>query len=286
MYVVSGATGHTGSAVAKTLLEKNLPVRVIVRNREKAAELEKLGSEIAIADLQDSEAVSEALKGATVLYLMNPPSYQAEDQFAELEKVINSFQTAIENSALEKIVVLSSIGGQLSSGTGNILTAYKLEKAFGNLDIPVTFIRAGSFMENWNPVLETAKTQGILPSFYQPLDQKVPQIAAFDIGRVAAAEMQEKTIGKKIIELAGFWLSPAESAEIIGKVLGKEVNSIAVPEDQWVGILSHHNSSKNAESLAEMFSGFNSGHIKFETQEYLPGKIDFEEFVRKAFSKI
>lgn len=282
MYIVSGATGNTGSIVAKTLLEKGLPVRVIVRSEEKGAKFAKLGAEIAVADLQNSDALTEALQGCKVLYLMNPPNYQAEDQFVETEKVIESFQTAIENSALEKIVVLSSIGGHLSSGTGNILTAYKLEQAFGDLEIPVTFIRAGSFMENWNSVLEVAKTQGILPSFYQPLDRKVPQVAAADIGRVVAEAMQEKTESKEIKELAGFWISPAETAEIFSKVLGKEVTAIAVPENQWTDILKNHNSPKNAQSLAEMFAGFNSGHIKFETEKLIEGKITIEEFAREA----
>lgn len=282
MYVVSGATGHTGSVVAKTLLEKKLPVRVIVRSQEKGAAFEKLGAAAAVADLQNADALTEALQGGKVLYLMNPPAYQAEDQFAELEKNIESYRAAIENSALEKIVVLSSIGAHLPSGTGNILTAYRLEQAFGNLDIPVTFIRAGSFMENWNAVLDAAKTQGVLPSFYQPLDRKVPQVAAADIGRVAASAMQEKTTGVEVIELAGFWTSPAETAEAFGVVLGKEVKAVPVPREQWTDILRNHNSPKNAESLAEMFAGYNAGHIRFETENQVAGKITIEDYAREA----
>ncbi|MEP6900686.1 MAG: NmrA family NAD(P)-binding protein [Actinomycetota bacterium] len=282
MYIVSGATGHTGSVVAKTLLEKGLLVRVIVRSEEKGAAFAELGAEVAVADLQNAEALTEALSGGKVLYLMNPPAYQSEDQFAELEKVIEAFQTAIENSALEKIVALSSVGSQLSNGTGNILTTYKLEQAFGNLKIPVTFIRAGGFMENWSGSLEAAKNQGVLPSFYQPLDQKIPQVAAADIGRVAAEAMQEKTTGKEVKELAGFWISPEETAEAVGKVLGKEVKAVPVPEDQWLEILKNHNSPKNAASLAEMFKGFNSGHIKFETDNQIAGKITVEDYARDA----
>lgn len=282
MYIVSGATGHTGSVVAKMLLEKNLPVRVIVRSQEKGAEFEKLGAEVAVADLQNADTLTEAFKDGKVLYLMNPPAYQSEDQFAELEKVIEAVQTAIENSTLEKIVVLLSIGSQLSSGTGNILTTYKLEQALGNLEVPVTFIRAGSFMENWNSVLETAKTQGVLPSFFQPLDRKIPQVAAADIGRVAAEAMQEKTENKEIKELAGFWISPEETAEAVGKVLGKEVKAVPVPEGQWLDILEKHNSPKNAASVAEMFKGFNSGYIKFETGNQNAGKITVEDYAREA----
>jgi uncharacterized protein YbjT (DUF2867 family) len=282
MFIVSGATGHTGSVVAKSLLEKGLPVRVVVRSEEKGSAFAELGAEVAVADLQDADALTEALKGGKVFYLMNPPAYASEDHFVELEKVIAAFQAAIENSALEKIVVLSSIGSQLPSGTGNILTTYKLEQALGNLEIPVTFIRAGSFMENWNAVLDTAKTAGVLPSFFQPLDRKIPQVAAADIGRVAAEAMQEKTEGKEVKELAGFWTSPDETAEAFGKVLGREVKAVPVPEDQWIGILSNHNSPKNAASMAEMFAGFNSGHIKFETDDQIAGKITLEDWAREA----
>lgn len=282
MYVISGAAGHTGSVTAKSLLKKNLPVRVIVRSREKAAELEKLGAEVAVADLRDADALTEALRGGKVLYLMNPPNFFSEDQFAELDKVINAYRAAIENSALEKLVVLSSVGAHLAEKTGNILTAHILEEAFGNLNIPVTFIRAGSFMENWSSVLETAATSGVLPSFLQPLDKKVPQVAAADIGRIIAEEMQEKTEENKIVELAGFWLSPEENAEIIGKVLGKQVKAVAVPEQQWNDILQTFNSPKNAESLADMYRGINSGYIDFETDNQIEGKVGFEEYVRGA----
>jgi len=282
MFIVSGATGHTGSVVAKLLLEKGLPVRVIVRSREKGAEFERLGAELAIADLQDADALIEALNGGKILYLMNPPSYQSEDQFVETDKVIKAFQTAIKNSSLEKLVALSSIGSQLPSGTGNILTTYKLEQAFENSEISITFIRAGSFMENWIGVLETAKTEGVLPSFFQPLDRKVPQVAAADIGRVAAESMQEKTMGVEIKELAGFWTSPEETAKAVGKVLGKEVKAVSVPREQWVDILKNHNSPKNVASIAEMFDGFNSGHITFETEYQIDGEITLEDFMREA----
>ena len=282
MFIVSGATGQTGSAVAKTLLEKSLPVRVIVRSREKGAAYAELGAEVAVADLQDAAALTEALRGGQAFYLINPPAYQSEDQFAELEKIIAAAQTAIENSTLEKIVVLSSIGAQIVSETGNIWVGYRLEQAFGNSNIPVTFLRAGSFMENWRGVLETAKTAGVLPSFYQPLDRKIPQIAAADIGRIAAESMQEKTSGVEVKELAGFYISPDETAEAVGKVLGRKIKAVPVPEDQWLGILNNYNSPKNAASLAEMFKALNSGYVKFETENQITGKITVEDWAREV----
>ena len=282
MYVVSGATGQTGSVVARTLLKKDLPVRVIVRSEEKAKPWRDLGADAAVADLRDADALTEALNGGKVLYLMNPPHEQSEDMFAETEKVIKAYKTAIENSALEKLIVLSSIGAHLPGGTGAIVTNYLIEQAFKDSAIPTTFVRAAYFMENWNSVLEPARRKGILPSFLQPLDVKIPQIAAEDIGRAAAEAMLEKSEGLQIKELAGLQYSPNDVAEAFSKVLGREVRAVAIPAEQWMETLETFASRRNAEAYCEMTEWVNSGSIAFETQNQIEGKVTIEDYANKV----
>lgn len=281
MYIVSGATGQTGSVAAKSLLAKGLPVRAIVHSEGKGSDLKDLGAEIAVADLRDAESLTKALEGGKALYLMNPPNYQAEDAFAATEKVIKAFRTAIENSPLEKLVVLSSFGGHLESGTGVILTAHLLEQAFKNSDTPTTFVRAGSFMENWNSVLDAVKNEGVLPSFFQPLDEKVPQVSVEDIGRVAAEAMLENSEGVQIKELMYQPYSPNEVAEAFSKVLGREVKAVAVPAEQWANILQTFATPKNAEALAEMYQAINSGYLTFETEKQVEGKVTIEDYANR-----
>ncbi len=282
MYIVSGATGQTGSVVAKTLLEKGLPVRVIVRSEEKGKTWKDLGAEVAIADVQDADALTKAFEGGKVLYLMNPPNYQSEDMFVEAAKNIKAIQTAIENSALEKLVVLSACGSHLESGTGPIFTTHLLEQALRNSDIPTTFIRPPSFMENWNSILETVKTAGVLPSFFQPLDKKIPQIATEDIGRIAAEAMLETSEGIQIKELAGLPYSPNDVAESFSKILGKEVTAVPVPEEQWLDIMKTFCSPKNAEVMCELYRSLNADAIPFETENQIEGKVTIEDCANKA----
>jgi len=282
MYIVSGATGQTGSVVARTLLEKDLPVRVIVRSEEKGKPWKDLGAEVAVADVQDADALTKAFQGGKVLYLMNPPNYQSEDMFVEAEKVIEAFQAAIENSSPEKLVVLSSVGAHLPSGTGPIVSLHLLEQALRNLDIPTTFIRPPSFMENWNSVLDAVKSDGILPSLHHPLDKKFPQIATKDIGRAAAEAMLEDSEGVQIKELAGFPYSPNDVAEAFSKVLGKEVKAVAVPEEQWMDILQTFCSRRNAEVMYELYQGINADSISFETGNQIEGKVTIEDYASRA----
>ncbi len=284
MYIVSGATGQTGSVVARTLLEKGLPVRVIVRSEEKGKPWKDLGAEVAVADVQDTDALTKALEGGKALYLMNPPNEQAEDMVVETEKIIKAFQTAIGNSSLEKLVVLSSVGAHLASGTGPIVTNRLLEQAFGNSPMPTTFVRPASFMENWNSILETVKSDGILPSFHQPLDKKFPQVATEDIGRVAADAMLETSAGVQIKELSGLPYSPNDVAEAFSKVLGREIKAVAVPENQWLEILKTFTSQRNAEAYQEMFQAANADFLTFETANQIAGKVTIEDYAREALT--
>lgn len=282
MFVVTGATGQTGSAVAKHLLKKDLPVRVIVRSKEKGAAWKDLGAEVAVADVHDAEALTRALEDAKALYLMNPPNYQSEDMLADVEKVIRAFRTAIEKSPLEKLVVLSSVGAHLPNGTGVVQTLHKLEKAFADSSIPTTILRPVSFMENWNSGLEAVKTEGVLPSFYLPLNHKFPQIATAEIGPAAAQAMTEKTEGTEIKELEGFYISPDGTAEAFAKVLGREVKTVPVPEDRWLEIYQSFCSPKNAAAMVELTKAINSGYLDFETENRMPGTITIDDYAREA----
>lgn len=282
MFIVTGATGQTGSVVAKTLLDKGLPVRVIVRSEEKGKQWKDLGAEVAVADIQDADALTKAFEGGKVLYLMNPPNEQSESMFDEAEKNIKAYQTAIKNSSLEKLVVLSSEGAHLSSGTGPILTNHRIEETFKNSGIPTTFVRAAYFMENWNSSLESVKNEGVLPSFVQPLDKKVPQVDTEDIGRTAAEAMLEKSDGVQIKELAGFEVSPNDVAAAFSKVLGKEIKAVPVPEEQWLEIFKTFLSPVNAEAYVEMTKAINSGFATFETDEQIKGTVTVEDYARKV----
>lgn len=285
MYIVTGATGQTGSIVAKTLLEKGVPVRVIVRSEEKGKPWKDLGAEIAVADVRDAEALKKAVKGGTVLYLMNPPDYQSDDPIVEGAKVIKAFQAAIENSTLEKIVVLSAVAAHLPSGTGPIVSLHRLEEAFKNSRIPVTFVRPVHFMENWNSTLDAVKSDGVLPSMHLPLDAKFPQIATEEVGRVVAESMLEKTEGIEVKELAGIGYSPNDVAEAFSQVLGKPVVAVPVPEDQWLEILGTFGSPRNAEILSELFSASNAGFLTFETDSPIKSRVTIDDYARGVLEK-
>ncbi|WP_024546983.1 NmrA family NAD(P)-binding protein [Picosynechococcus sp. NKBG15041c] len=287
MYVVFGATGQTGSAVADALLEKNQLVRVVLRSDKTAAAWRAKGADVAFADLSDLKAMTHAMENADAVYAMNPPAYNVVDMFAVAKGIGERYVAAIKNSGVQKVVLLSSIGSQHASGTGNILTTHILETMFGELEIPVAFLRASAFMENWSSVAQVAAEQGILPSFYTPLERKIPMVCAVDIGRAVAQAMIEDWTCQRIIELHGAAdYSPNDVAAAFAAALGRDVQAVAVPESEWQSTMSRFGFSPEAvNSYSEMMRGFNSGHVVFEGGSHVQ-TIKGQTMIADAISKM
>lgn len=66
--LVTGATGFTGSHLARWLVRRGDDVRALVRHPEQAAELRAAGIELARGDLRDVDSLRAAMVGVDVVY--------------------------------------------------------------------------------------------------------------------------------------------------------------------------------------------------------------------------
>ncbi|MBH0193458.1 MAG: NAD(P)H-binding protein, partial [Nitrospira sp.] len=202
MFVVVGATGNTGSMVVETLLHRKQPVRIVARSAEKGAGWKAKGAEVAVASLDDVLALTKAFEGARGVYLLVPPNYGAEAWLTDQRVRMDRAAKAVQRSGVEHVVLLSSVGGHLHGGTGPIRAASYGEHALGCIAKRLTILRPCYFMDNWAPVIGTAKAQGVLPTFIAP-QAKIPMISTKDIGRIGAEQLITGGHGKQIMEMAG-----------------------------------------------------------------------------------
>lgn len=283
-YVVLGATGQTGAATTAALVER-ATVRVAVRSEDKGAAWKKQGAEVVVVeDVADVNALTHAFEGATGAYVLIPPDYTSNDMFARAEQVASAIIEAARRAGLPKLVALSSIGSHLPRGTGNILTTHILEEALKSLpaEVAVGFVRAAGFMENWKALLPVAQQQGILPSFYTPLERAMPMVATADIGQVCADVLMQEWQGTQIWELHGPQaVSPNHIAASFGKALKRDVQAVVIPESEWPSTLSQMGNSPAAVgSYSEMIRAFNNGTMVFE--EHGTKKIQGKTTINKA----
>jgi uncharacterized protein YbjT (DUF2867 family) len=261
MYAVTGITGKVGAAVARSLLSADQPVRAVVRDRGKGAAWADLGCEIAVADFLDASALAKAFGRTEGVFAMLPPVFDPAPGFPEARKFIASMYTALAEAKPKKVVVLSTIGADAPQP--NLLNALGLmEEAFKSLPMPVTFLRAAWFMENAALDIASAR-EGNIQSYLQPLDRRVPMIATDDVGRTAAALLQEKWEGRRVVELeAAQRVSPNALADAFAKALAQPVRAQAVPRDGWESIFRAQG-MKSPTPRMQMIDGFNAGWIDF-----------------------
>src|SRR5580700_7481371 len=105
--------------------------------------------------------------------------------------------------------------------------------------------------------------EGNIQSYLQPLARAVPMIATDDVGRTAAALLQERWEGRRVVELESAQrVSPNTLADAFARVLAQPVRAQAVPRDRWEAIFRAQG-MKNPTPRMQMLDGFNAGWIDF-----------------------
>src|SRR5262249_33067549 len=128
MYVIMGATGHTGSVAANALLARGEKVRAIGRDSSKISQLLGGGVEAFAGDANDAQALTKAFRGATAAYAMIPPQVTAPDFLEAGAKISDAITEAVKASGISHVVLLSSIGAQQEAKTGPIVGLHRFEK--------------------------------------------------------------------------------------------------------------------------------------------------------------
>lgn len=290
MFAVMGITGNVGGAVADNLLKAGKKVRGIVRNPEKAKAWADRGVEVVQAQYDDAAALAGAFAGAEGIFAMIPPDFSPEPGLPQQKKIIAAIQAALSQTRPAKAVFLSSIGSEQTHGLGLITSTHLMEEAMRTLGIPVAFLRAGSFMENWLGVLDHLRQTGEFLSFYAPAERKVPFVATQDIGLAGAQVLQENWTGERVLEVdsleGGSDLN--EVASVFARVFGRDTKAVVLPEPAWQGALEAMGFPANrTELFKEMVRSFNSGWIHFGNAgtEKFHGPTTVEAFAQKQLAK-
>jgi uncharacterized protein YbjT (DUF2867 family) len=265
MYIITGATGNTGSRISESLLASGHAVKAIARNPEKLSKLQEKGATIVAGDLSDAEFLTQTLKGATAAYLMIPPNFAVQDWRAHMTEMVDVYTRAVRESGIKKVVLLSSIGAHRTDGLGPIGGLAELEnamKAIPGLD--VLALRPGYFMENLYGAVGMIKHMGINGGV-QRSDVRTSFVHTSDIAAVATQRLLD-------LNFTGFSyefitgpedLTFGEITAIIGQAIGKPdlpyVNFS--PADGKAGMIQAGLPETIANGYVELAEGMNKGLI-------------------------
>jgi uncharacterized protein YbjT (DUF2867 family) len=225
--LVSGATGHQGGALARSLVGRGFKLRALTRkpDGEPARALSMRGIELVKGDLDDEPSLKSALAGAWGAFAVQ----NTWEAGVEREEEQGKRFARLAREANVSHYVYSSVGSaHKKTGIPHFDNKFRVEEVVRSLGFPSTVIlRPVFFMEN---VLSDWLLRGDkLMAALKP-DTKLQMVAVADIGRIAAqAFLSSQDLNRREIDLAGDSVTMTHVARKLSETMGKPIEFVSLP---------------------------------------------------------
>jgi len=239
MILVVGSTGLLGSGICRSLSEKGLPFKALVRETSdpgKVANLKSLGAQLVKGDLRDSASLKAACMGVdTVIETVSamPFSYspgQNDIQHVDLEGSKAMIDAA--KAAGVKHYIYTSFSANLNADVPLVNAKRPVEKHLMASGMTYTILRPSCFMEVWfGPAVGFDATNGKITVYGQG-DKPISWIALGDVIAFAVESLSNPAARNAVLEMGGPEpVSPHEAIAIFEKAAGKKFEVTHVPPE-------------------------------------------------------
>lgn len=272
MHAIIGANGNVGFATASTLRQAGLPVRAIVRDAARAARLKEIGCEIAVADLQDADALVQVLSGAYAVQVVVPVPPRVADPAAAMRAAVDSLARALDKAQPQTVLAISDYGAHVAQDIGMPGIFRELEARLAPLAAHTIMLRSAEHMHNWMRAIPAALESGVLMTFQDPVEMEHPTIAAQDLGVIAADLLQHPAGGSgvQVVHAEGSRRYAAvDVAAALSELAGRPIQARAIPRSHWAEAMGQ----KMPASLAGLLVGANEAKNKGGLVEVEPGGV-------------
>jgi uncharacterized protein YbjT (DUF2867 family) len=260
MILVTGATGTNGRLIVKALLQAGAPVRAMVQDPARAADLRQDGAELVVADFDRPHTLVAALSGverSLLLSAVDERLVEREARFVETAKKIG----------LRHLVKFSAIGAHPAASFTFGRQHGRSEGLVMDSGVPYTFIQPNFFMQNLLWSADSIRTRGEL---YSTLGTTpASHVDARDIARVIAATLTEpidRHAGSIHLVTGPAALTFAEIAETFSHVFGQSVRYVNLTDEQLkAGLLASGQREWQAAALVELNTYGRQGHASVVT---------------------
>ncbi|MFD8949734.1 SDR family oxidoreductase [Streptomyces xanthophaeus] len=230
--VVTGATGSLGRLVIEELLER-VPaerIAVVVRDKEKAADLAARGIDVRVADYDEPAALAGAFGAGDRVLLISG---------SEVGRRVPQHTAVIDAAKAAGVAQLAYTG--ILGGPGadfDLAAEHKAtEQAILDSGLPYTFLRNGWYHENYTAQLPAVLEHGTVVGSVG--EGRIASAARADYAAAAAVVLTGEGHLDAVYELSGdtAWSLAEYAAEVAGQS-GREVAYAEVPADTHLGILT------------------------------------------------
>jgi uncharacterized protein YbjT (DUF2867 family) len=256
MIVVTTPTGTIGSQVLQGLIDRNAPVRVIVRDPARLPPHVRERVEIVQGSHGDAEVVGEAFAGADTVFWLVPPDYRTRSVEESYLEFTRAACEVFADGAVERVVAVSALGrGSAVAGSAGLVTgSLAMRDAIAKTGVSLRALAPPSFMENFLTQVEAIRSRG---AFFDVLsaDRRLPACATRDIAAVAVELLLADiwTGQEDVLVLGPDDLSCNDMANIVSEVLDRPVRYQQIPSVVFKsGLVGNGMSEAMAQGLIDM----------------------------------
>ena len=203
MILVAGGTGVLGTRVVRLLGERGLQVRVLTRERSRAAHL--AGVEIVEGDVRDVAAVNRAVDGAqSVVSAIQGFFGTKNGSPATIDRDGNlNLIRAAREAGVEHMVLVSTYDASPNHPMDLMRMKYAAEQELKASGLAWTILRPRAYIETWcevlgRPLLKKGKTQ-VFGGGRNPINW----VSALDVARFVTLALEDATMRGQIIDIGG-----------------------------------------------------------------------------------
>ena len=216
--LVLGATGKTGSRVARKLIDRGISVRTAAR---KEADIR--------FDWSEPSSFAAALRGVSGVYLVSPVMR------VDFARVVSRFLNEAEQAGVRHVTYLSAYGVE-HAPPEVALRAVELDLA-SRTSLLHSIVRPAWFMQNFSE------------TFLKPVNDEIVVpcgngaesfVSAEDIAAVAASTLSDplRHAGRAYAPTGSEALTFEEAAKVISTAVGRKISYRDIDRDAWIGAMT------------------------------------------------
>ncbi|MFI9203991.1 SDR family oxidoreductase [Streptomyces sp. NPDC053048] len=250
-YLVFGATGFQGGAVARLLLEQGHTVRGFSRNpAEEGRGVEGLA--MVHGDLADAGAVRRAFEGITHAALVMPLVYDTETVLAYARNIAD----AAKDAGVERLVY--NVNTPLPEATtpyASFETRRAVEAVLRESGLPLVVVRPPVYLDNlFSPWTGPALVNEGVLAYPLPAGQKVAWLSHADLAAAVVAALGNDGLEGRTLDIGGAEVvTGPELAEAFAEALGREVTYLPLHAEDFEAGLGQVLGAETAQGVAGIY---------------------------------